>query len=252
MPAAATFRLSTAPYVCFMWPIWLIFRLLSCLRVPKEELLKQDRKALAQQLALGRAVVVAVGAGAGGDQVEDMVENLIELQRVLPFPLIVCPLHVVWSRTPLDTDKDPLPTPHTRHTTTSNTQPSNTTTHPDHPATGTYTHVNPTTNDNAAFEPHKATPAVSPAASRRTSYWEILFGSRRCPGALRTLLSMVRGRRELVSIGGGAPVMRVCVCVCCVCVRMCMHIADLRIHVYSLSLSLSLAYTQQIHSHIFI
>ena len=34
------------PYVCFMWPIWLIIILHSCLSLPEEELLRQDGRHL--------------------------------------------------------------------------------------------------------------------------------------------------------------------------------------------------------------
>ena len=36
--AAATFRLWIVPYVSFMWPIWLVVRLLTCVSLPAEDL----------------------------------------------------------------------------------------------------------------------------------------------------------------------------------------------------------------------
>jgi hypothetical protein len=105
-------HLSVAPYNSVAWPIWWLYQLLSSIALSKEEYARQKRQAIFDSLRAGRPVCIPVGhnsvltRGADvGKSDEDglvpLLEDILALQRSLPFSLVMCPVHVVWSPKPL-------------------------------------------------------------------------------------------------------------------------------------------------------
>ena len=105
--------LSVAPYNSVAWPIWWLFQLLSVIALSKEEYARQKRQAIFDSLRAGRPVCIPVGHDSSmlmrgadeGKSHEDglmpLLEDILALQRSLPFSLVMCPVHVVWSPKPL-------------------------------------------------------------------------------------------------------------------------------------------------------
>lgn len=107
--ASACFGLSVAPYNAVAWPLWWLYRLISSIAQSKEEVALQRRQAIFDELRTGRAVCIPIGPGdnSGNEAwrccqgVAPLLQDILALQRSLPFPLVMCPLHVAWSRKPL-------------------------------------------------------------------------------------------------------------------------------------------------------
>jgi glycerol-3-phosphate O-acyltransferase len=137
-----------------------------------------------------------MAAGKGGNKATELMRHLLGLQRELPFPVLLCPVHVVWSRAPLDTHQD-IPQCDAEATPSAHLAGGHAT-----QAAHTSAHKGHATHDAQTAAAKRACNKERP----KQSYNEWIFGSRRRPGLLRTFVSMLCDRRDFVQIGGGAPI----------------------------------------------
>ena len=130
-------------------------------------------------------------ADEGGDSASGLVKEVIGLQRSVPFPLFVCPLHVLWSRAPLEATGGggvgggggaggggSAPSP-----VKSQNQMA-------HKIVASSSSLERTSSGSSARGSSEA------CGKQIASTTEWLFGTRRRPGVLRTAVSMLCNRRR--------------------------------------------------------
>lgn len=104
--AGGAYSLLIVPYVSFLWPVWLLMRLLLDFGKSKEEREKRYREEAVTLVRNGQPLIVPVGYGSGqgegGYEARELIMDIIATQRSVGGPICLCPLHAVWNRAPLE------------------------------------------------------------------------------------------------------------------------------------------------------